>query len=122
MPADVPPTSVIYEQALSHFRERQPLIESYVWGNFKEEDLPQVVLGYWNVSVGRNIIGALTLGSMSFLGNDLQWARELLINYELSFDKLRRYLTVYHRAARENLDEAGQVVLDWFAQQAVEKV
>jgi hypothetical protein len=35
---------------------------------------------------------------------------------------LRRYLTVYYRAARENLDEAGQVVLDWLAQQAVEKV
>jgi methanogenic corrinoid protein MtbC1 len=109
------PISERYRRALAHFRERQPLIEAFIWGSINEEKLPHVVLAYWNLNIARNIIGALQLGSMVYLNADLSWTREMLINYQLTSETLHDYLRIYFRAARENLDDEGQVILDWFA-------
>jgi methanogenic corrinoid protein MtbC1 len=120
LPADPIPVPARYSETLTHFRERQPLIEAFVWGNINEEHISQVVLAYWNLNLARNIIGALLLGSMSYLSTDLNWAREMIINYQLTLDTLRIYLNTYYRAARENLDEEGQIILDWFAGLAID--
>ena len=116
MPADSLSVSEAYQQALFHFRERQPYIESAVWEAMDTDEVPQVVLAYWNMNTARNIIGALRLGSMSYLNGDLRWARELLVNYDVSMDTLRSYLSVYYHAADQNLDTHGEVVLEWLSQ------
>lgn len=116
MPADGPPLSAEYQQALTHFRERQPYIESTIWETVDVDQLPQVVLAYWNFNTARNISSALILGDLSFLSSDLSWATEMLINHNLPMDTLHAYLAAYYHAADQNLDTSGEVILTWLSQ------
>lgn len=116
MPADIPPASAQYQQALTHFRERQPYIESAIWENIDPSQLPQVVLAYWNLSMARHISGALILGDLSYLSSDLTWTKEMLINHNLPIDVLYAYLATFYHAADQNLDTQGEVILNWLSQ------
>jgi DNA-binding transcriptional MerR regulator len=116
MPSGALPVSDEYRQALTHFRERQPYIESAVWENVDSSQLPQVVLAYWNLNMARNISGALMLGDLSYLSSDLTWAKEMLINHNLPIETLYAYLTTYYHAADQNLDTQGEVIVAWLSQ------
>ncbi|GAB4430628.1 MAG: hypothetical protein Kow0031_11530 [Anaerolineae bacterium] len=116
LPPDSLPVSGEYRRALNHFRERQPYIESAVWETIDSGQLPQVVLAYWNLNTARNISGALMLGDLAYLGSDLAWAKEMLINHNLTMDTLHTYLSAYYHAADQNLDTQGEVILAWLSQ------
>lgn len=116
MPADTPPVSAEYRQALTHFRERLPYIESAIWETVDFGQLPQVVLAYWNLNMARHISGALMLGDLAYLSSDLTWAKEMLINHNLPLDALYAYLTAFYHAADQNLDTQGEVILAWLSQ------
>ncbi len=116
MPPDSLPVSEKYQQALTHFRERQPYIESAVWEAIDTGMLPHVVLAYWNLNTARNIIGALRLGDINYLKSDLTWATEMLVNHNLTTKKLHAYLSIYYHAASQHLDTQGEDILAWLAQ------
>jgi methanogenic corrinoid protein MtbC1 len=110
------PVSAAYKAALAHYREKQPLIESVIWQAVDAGEFPQATLSYWNFVTSRNIIGGLTLGSLSFLNQDWSWTRDMLLNHNQSQQALNRYLAIYFKAAVTHLDDRGKPVVEWFAQ------
>jgi len=109
----VPQTS---KQALVHYRENQGLIEAAVWEQMRSTAIIEVVLTYWNLTTSRNIAAALTLGDINFLGDQVGWGQEMLVNYSLPEETLHQYLEAYHQAAKAHLNQKGQPILNWFEQ------
>ena len=105
-----------HSEAAEHFRSRQLLIESDVWRQL-EGHLPQRHLAMANLSFGRSLIAALTLGDMNYLHPDMAWIEGLLINhYEMPPIVLDSYLEAYYNALVTHLDQPGRLLIEWMAQ------
>ena len=105
-----------HSEAAEHFRSRQLLIESDVWRQL-EGHLPQRHLAMANLSFGRGLIAALTLGDMNYLHPDMAWIEGLLLNhYEMPPIALDSYLEAYYNALATHLDPPGRLLIDWMAQ------
>jgi len=102
--------------ALEHYRERQPWIEAAIGQAIDPAELPQTTLSAWNFGLARNIISALSLGNISFLSDDWNWMRDMLLNHNLPALSLNHYLGWYYQAAQLHLSAPGQPILDWLAQ------
>jgi hypothetical protein len=115
-PRPMPPgeaISEVYQHALAHFRERQGLIEAYVWQSMNPGGPGRENLTIANTHLALNIMAALKLGDMSFLGADIEWVEGLLGNHRLPRELLYDYLDVYRQAAKAHLNERGAPVVDW---------
>jgi len=109
----VEPAPEAHERALTHYRERQGLMEAQVWGMLEPDDKNHENLAIANTHLALNIMAALRLGDMNFLEVDVEWAEGLLGSRELPRDLLYRYLEAYHQAAKANLDERGAPIVAW---------
>jgi methanogenic corrinoid protein MtbC1 len=108
--------SPFYDLARETFMQQQAAIEVEVWQRMQEYQIGQQHLAAANTNIGRNIRAALTLGDMAFMGNDIQWVKDLLVNhYHMPSDLLDNYLTVYTSAALNNLGTNGRVITDWLS-------
>jgi DNA-binding transcriptional MerR regulator len=107
------PIPQVYQHALTHFRERQGLIEAYVWQSMDATSEDRETLSVANTHLALNITAALRLGDMAFLGPDVEWVEGLLGYHRLPRKLLYDYLDVYRRAAETHLDERGAPVVDW---------
>jgi methanogenic corrinoid protein MtbC1 len=114
-PSPYKPASEVYKQALSHYRQRQALIEAYIWEKASAYQIDTSYLAQATQEVARNIIASLTLGDINFLDTMLIWVEGLLINYQLPKEQLDNFLKLYHEAALAHLEDQGQPVLDWLA-------
>ena len=73
-----------------------------------------------NSNLAHYIIAALTLGDINYLGVDMTWLEELLVNYDQPPELLGKYLDTYRQIARTHLDERGDPIIDWLAQLTLE--
>jgi len=115
----VPDVSLVdesYRIAMSYFREHQSQIEAHMWRQFQQAEIPYVHFVNANMHMARNIISALALGSMDYIGVELAWIRQLLVNYQWPDGMLMRYLMAYHEAADLYLNDRGRPVVNWLAQ------
>ena len=103
-----------YRQALTHYRERQPAIESALWSDLSESDTPYASLAMANSHLAENIIAALRLEDINYLGIEIDWIAGLLHNQEIPAGQLGLYLRTYCQAASAQLDEKGGLILGWF--------
>lgn len=101
------------QEALTHYRERQPAIESALWSEMRESGIPYASLATANSNMAEDIIAALKLGDIDYLGIDIDWIAGLLENHDIPAEQLGLYLTTYHQAATTHLDERGGLILDW---------
>jgi DNA-binding transcriptional MerR regulator/methylmalonyl-CoA mutase cobalamin-binding subunit len=109
--ATLPPAEC--QEALVEFEAHQADIESIIWqrlGSMAHSHLTTA-----NLHLGQNIVAALKLGSLDYLGRDLRWIRSLLINYHLPDELLAHYLAIYGDAAATALGEAGRPIVKWLA-------
>jgi methanogenic corrinoid protein MtbC1 len=115
-PGSMPPgeaISELYQHALTSFHERQGLIEAEVWGEMDPSDVGREHLTIANTHLALNIVAALKLGDMNFLGVDIEWVEGLLGNHRLPSELLYDYLDIYRQAAEAHLDQRGAPVVDW---------
>jgi hypothetical protein len=78
--------------------------------------MPQRLLAIANLSFGRALLAALTLGRMDYLNADIDWVEGLLVNHhQIPADALDGYLVAYYEASHRHLDERGFVVLEWLS-------
>jgi len=110
------PVSETYQQALSHFRENQSLIEADVWQALREVNLPPNCLNDNNEYLAYGIGAALILGDMNYLNADVTWGEQLLSNYSLPPDMLDQYVKIYYEAAKNHLNERGKPIVSWLAE------
>ena len=101
------------QEALTHYRERQPAIESDLWSEMRDSGIPYASLAMANSSMAADIMAALRLGDIDYLGVDIDWIAGLLENHGIPAGQLGRYLQAYHQAVRTHLDERGQLILGW---------
>ena len=114
LPQPAPPITPAYEKALHHFRLQQATIEAKLWRDLASLDMPPALLRKANLNFGRDIIAALTLGNVDYLGLDLHWIQGLLTNhYQMPNTTVKRYLIAYLAAAELYLVGDGDLLLDW---------
>jgi DNA-binding transcriptional MerR regulator len=114
-PAPGTPTAPAgYEDALSHYRRHRARIESRLLQSFPDGEIRSDYLALANVALARNLVAALRLGDVNFLGTDLQWVEGLLENFRLPVDQLESYLRAYRSAATAELDHHGRPIIAWF--------
>jgi DNA-binding transcriptional MerR regulator len=114
-PPQVKSVSPAYQDALEHYRERRALIEAQVWQDIESLGVRRDYLVIANSNLAHNIMAALTLGDMDFVGVDLDWVLGLLRHHQLPSALLRDYLGAYYRAARQHTDERGVPFVAWLA-------
>jgi methanogenic corrinoid protein MtbC1 len=108
------PVSEEYQLALPYFRERSGLIEAQLWQmvDYHETDSSQIADGSRYLT--QNIIAALKLGDLYYIGSNIQWIEGMMINYNMPPDGLHKFLQAYHRAAEDYLDAPeGRPVVNW---------
>ena len=111
--ADLPET---FQMALKDFRGCAATVEAEVWSASISFGLQQGALGVANQTMTRNIVSALMLGDLNYIGSDIHWVEGLLANYRLPSAHLYKFLCNYAAALNNNLDpKEGKIVLDWFA-------
>lgn len=105
-----------YKAALSHYRDQRVAIESHLWPALRRSGLSYDLLLDANNNLGNNIVAALRLGDMAFLGTNISWLEGLLDNYQHPPEHLSQYLLAYHEAATAQLDERGEPIIAWLDQ------
>lgn len=113
---DAPPVDESYFAALTHFRQQQSQIEAHMWQKFQQANMPYEHFVNANRYLARNIISALTLGDMAYIGTELAWIEQFLANYQWPTGTLQRYMMAYHEAAVLYLNGRAQPVVDWLTQ------
>jgi DNA-binding transcriptional MerR regulator/methylmalonyl-CoA mutase cobalamin-binding subunit len=117
-PTLMPPIEAVseaHEQAWLHYRERQGLIEAEVWQSANRDGVRPEHLSIATTHLALNILAALKLGDMDFLGSDIEWVEGLLGNHRLPRELLYSFLSVYRGASEKHMDERGALVIDWLA-------
>ena len=119
----VPPTEpipAIYQQAWSYFRDRSGLIEAHIWQS-GESAAGISGVAEANRRLTSNILAALKLGDLDFIGPNLQWLEGMMINHNMPPTVLCDFLKAYHRAAAQHLDApSGEPVVSWLARVVAE--
>lgn len=110
------PVTESYQVALTHFRQRQSQVEAHLWQKFQQAEMPYEHFVNANMHMARNIISALMLGDMNYIGIELAWIEQLLANYQWPSGTLQRYLVAYHEAVDIYLNGEGRPIADWLAQ------
>jgi DNA-binding transcriptional MerR regulator len=105
-----------YHQAREHYGERRARIEAQLSLVLEQKSIDREHLAIANAELARNIIAALALGDMEFVGADIEWVKELLGNRGVPTKLLDDYLKAFHRVAETHLDERGQPIVSWLAQ------
>lgn len=102
-----------YQVALSHYSERQPSLETELWATMRGAGISYASLTTANARMAGNIIAALKLGDINYLRIDIDWVVELLEHHGVPAGELDLYLRAYYGAASTQLDDRGQLILDW---------
>lgn len=114
LPPVATPVGARYEEALHHFRLQQAPLEAELWRHLGGSGMPHTLLRKANIDFGRDIIAALTLGNIDYLGVDLHWLRGLLTNhYQMPETVVAHYLAAYLEAAESHLRGRADVLLHW---------
>jgi len=109
------PISDTYRLAGLHFREQQSQIETYIWDKFKQSQISYEHITTANMYLARNIISALALGDMDYIGLELIWIKQLLANHQWPDGALEQYLGVYHEAVESLTNQSSQPIVEWLA-------
>lgn len=110
------PVSQDYLDAYSYFVGRSGMVEARTWQLLQGAPIAQKDLKEANESMTRNISSALRLGDLAYIGANLEWIEGMMINYEMPFEHMRRFLEAYHQAAADTLTTPeGQIIVDWLA-------
>lgn len=102
-----------FTQAAAHYKEYQPVIAAYMWEEFQRNGMQDYHLEIANELLGQDIQAGLHLGDMSFLEHEIDWLAGLLENHDIPHELLPKYLSLYKQAVQTNLDQRGQLIVDW---------
>jgi hypothetical protein len=102
-----------YERAAAVYHNRRPAIEAEVWQLMGTYNIPREHISQANLNLSENIMAALQLGDMAYLGTEINWIYQLLANHDLSQEWLQQYLNAYYEAADKQLNDDGRPIINW---------
>lgn len=114
-PMPVAPLPSPHVDALTHFQAHQAAIDAEVWRSFgNRSNMPHALLRKANINFSRDIIAAMALGDIRFLGVDLPWVKGLLMNhYQMPEAVITSYLDAYLEATERVLNGQGTMLINW---------
>lgn len=106
--------SEAYQAAWVYFRERSGLVEAQVWQKYGRMNGNASEFTDVNHYLTRNIMSALKLGNLDYIGSNLEWVEGMMINHNMPPQALYDFLATYHEATVLHLTApAGQLVVRW---------
>lgn len=110
-----------YAVAIKLLQEKRPLIEADIWQTLQADEAVHAHINQMNQITADNIIAALRLGNIDFLGHSISWFEQLFHNFDLPNPLLIRYIQSYHNAVIAHLGDQGTIVSDWIGKIANSK-
>jgi len=105
-----------YLAALDSFLAQHNRIEILVNNRLEGQGIPIQHLPLINQYMSQHIQAALRLGNLDYLGSEFAWVSSFIQNYQLKPSVLKAYLSVYYQAAKDLLDERGNLLVAWLSQ------
>jgi DNA-binding transcriptional MerR regulator len=102
-----------YHHSREYFQDNLGLIETELASLLADRGFPVRYLPLANQELAQNIIAALSLGDMNYLGTDLDWITGLIENRTLPADSLNTYLDLYRQVVDRHLNDRGAPIVDW---------
>jgi hypothetical protein len=107
-----------YSQAISHFLDSQHLLQSKVLtaieGKLEQNTARDSILAATQ-QLSKDIVAALSLGSLDLLESSLEWIKGYLNNRQFRGDLITEYLSTYVRVLEANFDRRGKPIVDWLS-------
>jgi DNA-binding transcriptional MerR regulator len=103
---------VDFQIAEAYYRAMQSRIESVVTDQLNPNQIQKNHLSLANEFLSQDIQACLRLGNLDLLMQEISWIKELTINYQVSTETLKTYLSTYYQAAKSILDARGNLVVD----------
>ncbi len=100
-----------YRQAMTHYRERQLLIEADLM-KLRPDFLDQPWSFIANRELARNVVAAMRLGDINFIEDSIDWVAGMSRNGHVTAETVGGYLGAYLEAARMHLDERGMPIVE----------
>jgi hypothetical protein len=94
------------------FNEHQTAIQSQVWLILRSKGMTADILRQANVSISKNIIAALIFGDINYLRMEIDWARVLIQNQQLSSSLLPECLGIFAMAIKNIIGEEGHLIFN----------
>ena len=91
------------------------MVDAQVWDTLKTNNISYADLATANMHLARDIVAALKLGNMDFLGPEIVWVKSMMIKQDMEPALLFEYLSVYHEAVETVMDERGRLIAEWLA-------
>lgn len=110
---DAAPVPATYHHALTDFDRQRWFLEEQVRQKLRTEGWADMHLPTASVHLAENIRAALAFGDMSLINSEIDWVRELLINYQVPQEFLSHYLTVYQEVAQAHLAPSCLPIVEW---------
>jgi DNA-binding transcriptional MerR regulator len=101
------------QQAAVQYKEKRPVIESFVLNYLKSHNRTVDYLDTANLFLGNTLTAALELGDISYASTDVHWITNLLMERHVSASVLPFFLTLYAQAIQEIMGETGQPLYEW---------
>jgi DNA-binding transcriptional MerR regulator len=106
-------TSETYKRTFQAYQSHQAEIESTSWGEMMKSGMSYTQLVTENFNLSQNIIAALSLGEIAFLGPEIQWNKDFLLNHNIPEEHLKTYLASYAEAISKHLGPEGELISDF---------
>ncbi len=115
-PIELPgPESSTYETklALANFLNHQAEIEARVWQELSAKEAPSDHIAIANGDLAVNILAALELGDIAFIGHEIDWNKGFLENRGVPDEILTDYLVTYAEATEDIVGVEGKIITDY---------
>jgi methanogenic corrinoid protein MtbC1 len=110
---EVAPISVSLAAVTHAYRQQRAQIESEVFASLQAQSISTENISATNEYLGTELTAALELGDPSALSADIEWAKMLLAQRNISPEQLPVYLASYQQAIRKALGTESNVMNDF---------
>lgn len=107
------PVPESYQRAATVYRHKQAALEASVWHILQDKNMPYEHIVSADLHLSQDILAALRLGNMSYLGSQISWVHNLIQNYHYPLHLLSMYLMAYLEAARQHIADGGEPIIAW---------
>ncbi len=111
----IPDRAAEYQVTLDHFKQNRANIELSAYEILLSTQIPFEHFSIANQFLSQNITAALQIGNLDLLYTELSWIEELIQNYQIDPVSLNEYLQAYRQATKQNLDQRGSLLINWFS-------
>ena len=101
------------KRALTNFYNHQAEIEASVLEDMSAKEAPYDHIAITNTNLAVDIIAALELGDIAFIGREVDWIKGLLGNHGHPEEILTDYLVAYAGATEEIVGVEGKIITDY---------